>query len=95
MGVRITALGFYIKNLSEAKRKEHEAQETLNRKKEEMQEAAVKALAGEKDSLEQQQALKLHALQQQHAAELQTLHALASERRARMQNDVGTTAVSV
>ena len=66
----------------------------LNHKKEEMQEAAVKALVGQKDSLEQQQALKLHALQQQHAAELQTLQALATERRARIQNDLDTTAVS-
>ena len=92
--MRINGLGFYIKNLSQAKKKEHEAQNLLNRKREEMQEAAMDALIGERESLDLQQAMKLTALQQQHAEELQVLQALGSDRRARFQNDLDTTAVS-
>lgn len=92
--MRINGLGFYIKNLAEAKKKEHEAQDLLNRRKEDMQEAAMEALKADEESLEQQQALKLTALQQQHAAELQALQALGTERRARFQNKLDIPDVS-
>lgn len=94
LGVRINRLGFYIKNLAEAKKKEHEAQDLLNRKKNDIQEAAMEALTADKESLEQQQALKLTALQQQHAAELQALQVLGTERRARFQSELDMTDVS-
>lgn len=94
LGVRINGLGFYIKNLSEAKKKEHEARDVLNRDKKKMQEAAMEALTGLKESLDLQQAHKLTALQQQHVEELQALQAIGNERRARFQNDLDTIAVS-
>lgn len=79
LGVRISGLGFYIKNLSDAKKKEREAQENvLNRDKQKMQEAAMEALTGLKESLDLQQAHKLAALQQQHVEELQALQAIGS-----------------
>lgn len=94
LGVRINALGFYIKNLSEARKKEYAAQELLNQKDMDMQQTALETLTAKRDVLDKQQAEKLVALQQQDANELQALQALGKERKARAQTDLDFEAVS-
>ena len=94
LGVRVTAIGFYIKNLSEARRREYTAQDVLNNRATGMQQAALEALAERKESLDKQQAEKLAALQQQHAEELQALQALVSERKTRAQGELSSDEVS-
>lgn len=94
LGVRINGLGFYIKNLSEARKKEYAAQDVLNQKDNEMQRTALEALTAKRESLDKQQAEKLAALQRQHVDELQALQALGKERKARAQRDSDLREVS-
>lgn len=94
LGVRIGGLGFYIKNLSEARKKEYAAQDVLNQKDSEMQRTALEALTAKKESLNKQQAENLAVLQQQHVDELQALQALGKERKARAQTDLDFNAAS-
>ena len=94
LGVRIDGIGFYVKNLSDVRQKEHKAQLLLNDKEHKMQMAAMEALTEQKEALTQQQALQLTALQQWHAEELRALQATENERRARFRVDLATTSVS-
>ena len=92
--MRINGLGFYIKNLSDTRKQEHEAQDLLRQKRAEMQQAALQELKEQQAALDEQQKTKLATMQQQQLTDLQTWQELATQRKARLGYDTDTATVS-
>ena len=87
LGIRITSLGFYIKNVSEARRKEYDAQDLANKVTERNQQELLQSLEEQKTVLQTQQAHTVTALQQQHRHEVLLLQRLMAERKDRLTHD--------
>ena len=72
LGVRITkGLGFYIKSISEAGKRERAALTALNEQKDEMHREQQEAMKAAIANIQLQQSTKLTAMQQQHAQDLE------------------------
>ena len=91
LGIRITSLGFYIKNVSEARRKEYDAQDLANKMTERMQQELRESVEEQKTTLQTQQADTLRAIQQQHQQEVRVLQQLMAARKGRLAHDQAST----